>query len=134
MAQKPTNDQMELLRNTIRENDFAYWLNREKIKLIAAKITVKLGFTVPVRAVSTIRKDVCVWWGHRKRRQPSAAILLDESGWDKLRMAVQKHKDDLAGRKLDEAVAIVSITQRCNRMVLAGLPQRFKFWGKGVGK
>lgn len=93
------------------------------------------GFRMSPGAFKSIREEErdnnrLKWFTVQRRPKPSSVKLLKSEEWERLRAAVKSNRQLIEGKSLNEAVAIVSLSIRCNRSTLDGLTSDMHFWRK----
>ena len=131
-SKKLTEDQIELVKQSVRSHDFTWWMNKTKLVMAKDELTKSVGFKVPVKVFKAIREEVCQWFKVQERPAPSPNTRLSGEQWDALRKAVRANEEILRGRSLGEAVAIVSLTVRCNAKTLSGITKELRYWEQKV--
>ena len=114
----------------LRELDFQLWYKRSLIKPARLMLEKQLGLKISARAFKRLRKEHCQWWKKERRPSPCKSLVLDASGWDRLRAAVREQALLIQGRSLGEAVAVVSLICPCNKQLLSGLNRDLHLWEK----
>lgn len=128
---KLTPEQRESVVEILQTMDFTAWVKKMKIANLKKSLEEKLSIRIPPREFKEIRLEVCQWFRKRKHGRTSPEVNgLSDNGWTKLRYAIMKLKPDLRGRKLDEAVAIVSTIVPTNKQQLQGLTSEYHVWGQ----
>jgi hypothetical protein len=130
-----TSDQRTAVAKKICEMDFELWFKGYNYKAARIVVEESLGFRMSSSVFKSIREEErdgnrLEWFSVRRRPKPSKNTLLKAEEWERLRNAVKSNVHLIQGRSLDEAVAIVSLTLRCNRHTLDGLTSDMHFWNK----
>lgn len=119
----------------LQKVDFDLWFAGEKIPPTRLKIQSVLNKKVRPVDFKEARKS-CRWWKKIRKRDRSHATCLDFDEWERLRAAVKSVLDQIQGRTLAQAVAIVSSLGgvACNPSTLKGLNSDLRVWVKPIRK
>jgi hypothetical protein len=78
----------------------------------------------------------CVLWHHcevygkTKLRRESKALVLDEAGWDRVKIAAESLQSKFASMTLDECIVLMRTRVSVNKAQMLGLPKRLRTWIK----
>jgi hypothetical protein len=112
----------------VKANEFQWWMDRRKVFYARLKVSEAIGKTISHDEFKEIRLKVREWFKVERRPRPSKHVLLSSKQWDRLEKAVVASASMLKNRSIEEVVAIVSLTYRCNATNLNGLTRKYRIW------
>ena len=124
-----TKEQEQKIVDELRSSDFDFWFKKIKVNDARKHLEKRFGVKIPPRKFVELRGGL-QWWKIKPRPSPSRDSCLDNTGWEKLRKAINKLSHEIQGRSIGEAVAIISTIQRTNRSQLSGLRADMHVWKK----
>jgi len=112
----------------VKANEFIWWMDRRRITYAKASTSKAIGMDISAGEFRSIRAESCEWFKVKRRPRPSKHVLLNSKQWGRLEKAVMANASLLKNRSIDEAVAIVSLTYRCNVTNLNRLTRKYRIW------
>lgn len=111
-------------------NDFEFYVTEATLKIATIKCK-ESGISASLKdlqkLVKLARTEHCRFWG--KRMKPRMKLnLQSDAYWEKLRAAVEKHKEVLVTLHRGDAEKVLRLTISTNAELMRGLAKKYRVW------
>lgn len=120
---------VEQIKNALEKHDFEYWFSKKKIKDAKNDLERELKLKISGSRFKDAR-DSLWWWKKQTRYSEARGTELTGAEWAKLRLAVLRHKKEIAGLSVEHAAAAMCQYVRTNAAQLNGLMSECHVWRK----
>ena len=125
----PPPDITDSLRQFIIQNEERWFVRRMKFDEIFDEMNGTHG-DIKKGKLRCILYHHCVMYGKVKVRRESKSGVLDESGWDRVKVAATSFQDKFPTMTLAECMVLMRTKVAVNKDQMLGLPKRLRTWKK----